>query len=384
MLTAEQIRGGRAMRTGGIGVCLLTALALAVLGVWLLPRAMEAGDLLAIEDDPAQIADHALDGNFDAGRAQSEIETALAAGDADLAKSFADLADERKVALDPALTAKVNVAAANAASTQHAAESFAMGLVTGEPKDMPGLAGTTLGDLFVFGDIRDALREAQRWARGESYDELVLGLAGVGIAVTGATYATMGSAAPARVGLSVAKVARKTARLSEGLAAYIGRTLRGVVDWDKLRGAAAAASITEPAIAIRTAREAVKVERAGGLMHLARDVGRVQSKAGTQAALDGMKIAEGPREMSRVAQLAEKKGGKTRAILKVAGRAAIGLTMAAFDLGVWILGALLTVFAFASSLKAATERSASRYFRWRKERRRLREQRRLAALTMRV
>jgi hypothetical protein len=297
---------------------------------------------------------------------------------------LADLADERKVALDPALTAKVNVAAANAASTQHAAESFAMGLVTGEPKDMPGLAGTTLGDLFVFGDIRDALREAQRWARGESYDELVLGLAGVGIAVTGATYATMGSAAPARVGLSVAKVARKTARLSEGLAAYIGRTLRGVVDWDKLRGAAAAASITEPAIAIRTAREAVKVERAGGLMHLARDVGRVQSKAGTQAALDGMKIAEGPREMSRVAQLAEKKGGKTRAILKVAGRAAIGLTMAAFDLGVWILGALLTVFAFASSLKAATERSASRYFRWRKERRRLREQRRLAALTMRV
>ncbi len=371
------------MRTGGIGLCLLAAAALAMLGVWLVPQAMDARDLLAIEDDPAQIADRALDGTFDAGRAQTEIETALAAGDADLAKSFADLAQDRKVALDPVLTEKVNVASAEAASTQHAAESFAMGLVTGEPKDMPGLAGTTLGDLFVFGDIRDALREAQRWARGESYDELVLGLAGVGIAVTGATYATMGSASPARVGLSVAKVARKTARLSEGLAAYIGRTLRGVVDWDKLRGAAAAASITEPVIAIRTAREAVKVERAGGLMHLARDVGRVQAKAGTQAALDGMKIAEGPREMSRVAQLAEKKGGKTRAILKVAGRTAIGLTMAAFDLGVWILGALLTVFAFVSSLKAATERSASRYFRWRKERRRLREQRRLAALTMR-
>jgi len=371
------------MRTGGIGFCLLAAAALALLGVWVVPQAMEARDLLATEDDPAQIADRALDGAFDSTRAQNEIETALAAGDADLAKSFADLAQDRKVALDPVLTEKVNVAAAEAASTQHAAESFAMGLVTGEPKDMPGLAGTTLGDLFVFGDIRDALREAQRWARGEPYGELVLGLAGVGIAVTGATYATMGSAAPARVGLSVAKVARKTARLSEGLAAYIGRTLRGVVDWDKLRGAAAAASITEPAIAIRAAREAVKVERAGGLMHFARDVGRVQSKAGTQAALDGMKLAEGPREMSRVAQIAEKKGGKTRAILKVAGRAAIGLTMAAFDLGMWILGALFTVFAFVSSLKAATERSALRYFRWRKDRRRLREQRRLAALTMR-
>jgi hypothetical protein len=371
------------MRTGGIGMFLVAAAVLAVLAGWLVPRALEARDLLLVEDDPARIADHALEGTFDSARAQSEIEAALAAGDADLAKSFADLAAERKVPLDPALAEKANVAATEAASTQHAAESFAMGLVTGEPKDMAGVAGTALGDLFVFGDIRDALREGQRWARGDPYDELVLGLAGVGIAITGATYATMGGAAPARIGLSVAKVARKTARLSEGLAAYIGRTLRGVVDWDRLRMAAAAASITEPQLAIRAAREAVKIERAGGLVHLARDAGRVQAKAGTQAALDGMKLAEGPREMSRVAQLAEKKGSKTRAILKVAGRAAIGLTMAAFDLGAWILGALLTVLAFVSSLKAATERTALRMFRRRRERRRLREQRRLAALTMR-
>ena len=33
--------------------------------------------------------------------------------------------------------------------------------MTGEPNDMAGLAGTTLGDLFVFGDIRDAAREGR-------------------------------------------------------------------------------------------------------------------------------------------------------------------------------------------------------------------------------
>ena len=83
--------------------------------------------------------------------------------------------------------------------------------------------------------------------------------------------------------------------------------------------------MAQPALAIRAARDAVKVERAGGLVHLARDVGRVQGKAGTQAALDGLKIAETPREMA-ASRLAEKSGRSTRAILKVAGRGAIALT----------------------------------------------------------
>ena len=60
---------------------------------------------------------------------------------------------------------------------------------------------------------------------------MILGLACVGLAITAGTYATLGTAAPARIGLSVAKVARKTGRLSADLTAYIGRTMRGVVDW---------------------------------------------------------------------------------------------------------------------------------------------------------
>lgn len=364
-----EVREESFMRRTRIAPVLLIAAALAGAAWYVVPRGLEARALLAIEDDPVQIADRALDEKFNATLAQQEIEAALAAKDADLAKSFTELAADRRVALDPALTEKVNVAVAEAASARHAAESFAMGLVTGEPADLAGLAGTTLGDLFVFGDVRDAVREGTRLATGEKADELVLGLAAVGLAITAGTYATLGAGAAARVGLSLAKAARKTGRLSGDLAASMGRSLRGVVDWGRLKQAIAGASIIEPALAIRAAREAVKVERAGGLLHLARDVGRVQAKAGTQAALDGLKIAEGPREMARVAKLAEKQGGKTRAILKVAGRGAIALTLATFNLGSWILGALLTLFAFVSSLKSATERMTMRVLRYRKARR---------------
>jgi hypothetical protein len=374
----EPLPSGRRLR---LAPALLACAVLAGGAVYAVPRGLEAQHMIAIEDNPIEIADRALDEKFNATVAAQEIDSALAADDADLAQSFVELSKARGVTLDQAQVAKVDAAVAQANSTQASVESFAQGLVTGEPNDAIGLAGTITGDLFVFGDIRDAVREGGRWIKGEEADTLVLGLAAVGLAVTAATYATSGVATPARVGVSLAKVARKTGRLSANLAETIGRSLRAVVDWPKLRTAIAGVSISEPALAIRAAREAVKVEKAGGLMHLVRDVGRVQSKAGTKAALDGLKIAESPREVSRLARLAEAAGGKTRAILKVAGRGAIMLTFAVIDLAMWIGGALLTMFGFVVSLKSTTERVTQRVIDRRKRRRLV--QQRFAAATMR-
>ena len=371
----------RLMRSPRIGPVLVIVAVLAAAAAYVVPQGIEAQSALAIEDDPVAIAERALDEKFNAAVARRGIEAALADNDADLAKSFVDLANDRHIALDPDLIKKVDAAVAEAASTKHAAESFAMGLVTGEPNDAAGLAGTTVGDLFVFGDIRDALREGTRLATGQPADEMVLGLACVGLAITAGTYATLGAATPARVGLTAAKIARKSGKLGSELALYIGRALREVVDMGQLRKALAGFSITEPQLAIRAARDVVKLRRARGLVDLASDVGKVQQKAGTRAALDALKVAENPREMSRVAKLAEKEGGKTRAILKVVGRGAILLTGAVFDLGVWILGALFTLFSFVCALKSTTERVTLRVIRRGKERRRLRELQRFAALT---
>ena len=74
------------------------------------------------------------------------------------------------------------------------------------------------------------------------------------------------------------------------------------------------------------ARDAVKVEKAGGLAELVGDVGRIESKAGTQAALHSLQIAQEPRDVSLLARLSAAKGGKTRAIIKLLGRGALMLT----------------------------------------------------------
>jgi hypothetical protein len=311
------------------GFALVCALVLALVATALVRGSLAARRELALADDPVRITDQALDRSFNRAVAEGEIGAALGSGDIDLAQSFVALAADRGVAIDPALAAKVKDAGVKQSSVANTAGRFVHGLWTGEPADLASLAGTAFGDLFVFGDIRDAAREGTRYLMGERYDPWILGLAGVGIAITAATYASAGVAAPERVGLSLVKAARRSGRLN-------------------------------PVLAVRAAREAVKVEAAGGLVELAENTGRVEAKAGTQAAMDSLTVAEEPQDMSRLARLSAAKGGKTRAIVKLLGRAAIVLTATTFDFAMWLIWAAFALIGFCVSCKTAVERMTQR------------------------
>ncbi len=237
------------------------------------------------------------------------------------------------------------------------AKSFATGLVTGNADDAASLSGTIAGDLFVFGDIRDVVRETKHLAMGEDTDRLVLGLATAGLAVTAATYVSVGGVAPLRAGLTLVKDARKVGRLGEGLAEWAGRSARDVVDTPVLQQAVANGSVLRPGETVSAVKAAFRAEKAGGLVRLAKDIGRIGERAGVRAAQDTLRIAEDPKDVARAARLAEAQGGKTRAILKVLGRGALLLVSGAFGLASWLFGALLALFGVLSSIKAATERA---------------------------
>jgi hypothetical protein len=322
----------------------------------IVPRGVDAGHWLAAQDDPVELAELALDRNLDARVIQHEIEAALDAGDVELAESFIALAHERVIAVDPALAARVNSATSGSARAAHGAGQFVRGLVIGEPEDLASLAGTATGDLFVFGDARDAVREGVRLARGEEADEMILGLACVGLAITAGTYASLGMATPARLGLSVIKAARKTGRIGAHLSGAVVRAVRESVDATAVKQAFTRAALVRPLVAVRAIREAVKVEKAGGLLDLVRDVSRVQSSAGTQAALDGLKLADEPKDVARLARLSEAKGLSTRAVIKLFGRGAIMLTTGVFTLAMWVFWAIVDVVLLCAAIKRAAER----------------------------
>jgi len=263
----------------------------------------------------------------------------------------------------------VEAASEVAASMSRTAGRFAHGFITGEPDDLAGLAGTVAGDLFVFGDLRDVVRETTRAARGEKVDELILGLACVGLAVTAGTYATLGAGGPARVGISVVKAAGKAGRMSARMTELLVRPLRGMVDAGALRAAVGRGVLLQPALAVRGVRAAVKIEKAHGLVTLVGDVGRIQARAGTRAALDGLRLAESPKDVSRLARLAAVKGNKTRAVLKLIGRGAIMLGVGLFEIASWLFWALLNLIGLCAALKRCTERATLRFIRHRRRKR---------------
>ncbi len=297
------------------------------------------------------------------------IEQALAHGDGDLANSFVALARDRKVAVSDDLSSRVADAVAEENSTSHFAKRFAAGLVTGNADDVASLSGTVAGDLFVFGDVRDVVRESKHLAMGEDTDRLVLGLATAGLAVTAATYVSVGGAAPLRAGFSLVKDARKVGRLGQGLAEWAGRSAREVVDAPALEQAVASSSVLRPGESVSAIKAAFRGEKAGGLVRLAKDVGRVSEKAGTRGALDTLKIAEGPKDVARAARLAEAKGNQTRAILKILGRGALLLATGMFDLALWLFGALFTLFSVLCWIKSTTERATQAWLDHKKARR---------------
>ncbi len=303
---------------------ILSVLASAAAGGWTMPRAYDAVRLLAAAEEPAVLADLALEKSFDRAVAEREIEAALATDDGELAQSILQLAAERSVTVDPVLADRVALANSPAASRGRMAKGFAQGFVFGEPTDASSLAGSVVGDLFVFGDVRDALREGTRLARGQESDHLVLALSAAGLAVTAGTYASLGAAAPARMGVSVMKAATRTGRIGAKLASSL------------------------------------KLQKTDGLIRFAADMGQVQSKAGTRAALDGLKHAETPKDAARLARLAEAKGTKTRAVLKLVGRSALALTTALFDLASWIFWAVVNLASLVASLKGGVERMTIR------------------------
>lgn len=314
-----------------IALCFSLAVAFAAAGVVWWPQARLAWALLTTHDDPATLSDLTLSAT---GMVVSptDIDAALAAGDVDLARSFVELAAARGTMLPAETLAAVERAEADGA--RRMALQFGKGFVTGEIGDGASLAGTLAGDLLVFGDIRDLVRQGHHLATGAEVDPVILGLAGAGLAATAATYVSVGGATPVRAGLTILKDARRAGR--------IGGELAGAI------------------------KVAARSGKAGDLLVLAKDVNRVRGAAGTRAAFDAMKLAEGPADIARAAKLAEKKAGQTRAIVKLLGRSALVLGSVAWSAASWLMWFAWLLIGFAASVKAMTERLTYAWLRRRK------------------
>src|SRR5215831_12033810 len=135
-------------------ITLACACAIAAFNV--VPRGVEAQELLFAQDDPVLLSDHQLARVFNAELAAREIEAALALDDIDRAQSFLDLPRDRNVTLAPALVGRVEAAGSTWPATRRAVKRCACGLTGGNAESSAAHRGPATAGLFVSGDIRDA------------------------------------------------------------------------------------------------------------------------------------------------------------------------------------------------------------------------------------
>ncbi len=353
------------MRTGlriaGVASAVAAILAFGAAGPEIMRRAGDSAQWLAAADDPVELAARGLHDRLPPERLEAEIAAALDADDVGLAESFLALADQQGMAVRPALRARYDAATTAGSSLRRGVGEFYAGLVAGDGETGAGLAGVVAGDLTGVGDVRDLIREGQKIAKGEEPDRLTLGLAAAGLALTGATVATLGIALPARAGVSTLRVAARSGRLSKPLATEVARLTGEAFDPRALAAAAGAAGKFEITAAKAALAGAVRPASLARLRGLAEDVSTIGRRAGVRGAQEALAIAADAGDLRRIAKLSEARGLGTRAVLKVLGRGAIALASGAAILAGWVMAgvgyawaALLIAVALARRLARLT------------------------------
>lgn len=344
---------------------LVALVSLILSGAAVLPGAIEAWIWLDAARDPVRLVDLRLDRELTVDRASSDIGAALAADDPDLAASHLALADARGISVDPALRARVD--AASEVPWTDSAGAFLRGAVVGDDLSLAGLAGATAGDLVGIGDVRDLSREGAAWLRGDDPDELMVGLAVVGLAVTGATWGSAGALAPVRAGVTAVKTAKRIGRLSAPLAATVSRLAGKVLDGPGARRALDAALRLDLPAARIAAREGLSSVAGRELVRFAADGGTIARRAGVRTLDESLALARSPAEIAGMAKLAERHGDGTRAVLRMFGRGAVTLIRAILELlgwiyaaAAWFLSLAFAAAAFGRWLARATRRSPAR------------------------
>lgn len=319
-------------------VTALAAVLIAGSGFVIVPRGISEAQFLLGPRDEAAAAGHGLSLKS-AQDYDSAARLALNAGDEDLAASIADLAAGQGAALSPALRDSI-ATAQDEASARTWSDAWD-GFVSGDAPTGAAFGGSLAADLVGYGDLRDLYGEAGHYIDGQPIDLVTVGFAGAGLGLTAATIASFGSTSPERAGLSVLKAAKRTGKLSPLLARELGVLAADAVDTRAFAAAAKAVGAFDLAAARNAAKTIIRPQALKTMAALGGDVTTIGTRLGYRGTLQSLALAKSPKEISAIAKLSERFGGKTRGVLAMLGGAA--LTAAGFTVtaAAWTFTALL-------------------------------------------
>lgn len=236
---------------------------------------------------------------------------------------YADVARFANLPVDPEIETYLARESGEAAAIARGTGEFVGGFVTGDAASASALAGAVASDLTVIGDVRDIATEGSRWVQNQPYNELVLGLSVVGVALTATTIATGGGALPAKVGVSVLKVSRRAGTLTAEFASMLSRLVREAVDPPGLKATLRGVKLTDPG-ATRLALEGyARQVRTASLFPLLSRLEEIREAAGAGEAVKLMRHVKTADDLTAIARLSKVLGPKTRGVVELTGKTSL-------------------------------------------------------------
>ncbi|MGK9165553.1 hypothetical protein KXR53_04610 [Inquilinus limosus] len=255
--------------------------------------------------------------------------------DAELAKAFAEddidgvavwlkVAEMTGYPVRPEMRARYADEISAASSATRVARQAVAGAVTGEGRGLSGLAGAFAADMTFVGDLRDIGRELWNFGSGNPVDELALGLSGIGLTLTAATWGSGGVAALPRGAVSAFKIARRTGRLSARFAERLGRMVADVVDFPALRRQVRDAgwrdAVMRPGVVFAAA---IRRDRLDGLDEAVSAAGRIADRVGPAQSVELLRYVDDVPDLRRIDEVSAVMGDRTLAVFKVLKRGAL-------------------------------------------------------------
>lgn len=248
-----------------------------------------------------------------------EIDAAIKNSQFDDAKMFLDIAESNQYAID--YKKYHNVISRNDTGLRKIVtevSNFADGFIEGKSSNMTGIAGSVSADFTVVGDVRDLYKQYGKYEKGEDVNELIVVLSGAGIGLTALTVGTLGSAAPAKAGTSLIKVAAKTQRITLRFQKLLLKHGRKVFDWPAFtRLAKQNKSLTNLR---RAAKQAYHPEAIKPLKTIAGRVNNIRKSSSTVDAIHMLKYVETTDDLRHLEKITVKYGSKSKGYLKLLGK----------------------------------------------------------------
>lgn len=207
-------------------------------------------------------------------------------------------------------------------TARRTANDFASGFMAGEAESGAGVAGALTSDFTVVGDARDLWEQYQLHAKGEPVNELIVTLSGVGLGLTAATIASAGASTPAKGGVSTAKLAARTGRLTPKFQKFLLKQGNDVFDYKAFLLAARAErnldGVSKAAIRSYNPQAVQAIKQTAGRIN------NIRKASSTADVVHLLKYVDSGDDLVRLEKLGLKYGTETKGIMKLLGKGAIG------------------------------------------------------------